>query len=259
MELFELATKSTAQEFYRETLQWLECRIGFDGVIWGGGDRCESGAVTIEQFLLSGRPPQLITDYPAAAAVDPVSSRFLENPTVLQNISTHIAYRPPALRAMRDYLEHYRVRHLQITGALSPFTSAYSWIVCYREDDARPFSKALELAARNAVGMCLLAEQLHRAAHEQIIFDGAVLSQSNDSSPLVRLTTRQVQILHYIEQGWSNKLIAQQLSISANTLKSHIRLLFQALGVKTRFQAMIAGRTLKNELHSQIAPPSRDL
>ncbi len=52
------------------------------------------------------------------------------------------------------------------------------------------------------------------------------------------LTPREVEILWLIKQGLKNAEIADQLSISGNTAKVHVRNLYEKLGVKSRTQAV---------------------
>jgi len=54
----------------------------------------------------------------------------------------------------------------------------------------------------------------------------------------VELTARQVEILAYLGQGLSNQAIAQELSVSPNTLKSHLRTMYDRLGVSSRSEAL---------------------
>jgi DNA-binding NarL/FixJ family response regulator len=53
------------------------------------------------------------------------------------------------------------------------------------------------------------------------------------------LTPRELQILHHIAAGHSNKQIARLLGISELTVKSHCGRLFQRLGVTDRTQAAV--------------------
>lgn len=249
MNLFETAAHTTEDEFQKEALMWLDRRIGFDGVIWGSGTRQETGALAIDNFLLSGRPQGLVLDYPISAHADPVSSNFLRSPTTLQNASTHRDYRPDIHSQIREYLDYYRVRQLLLCGVISPDQSVYRWIVCYREDERRAFSPALDSVARNAISMTLYAEQFHRSAQSQTALENSINLHPNKTPSLENLTSRQLQVLGYLEQGWSNKLIARSLEISENTLKCHMRMLFRALDVNSRSQALIAGRAIREHMN----------
>jgi DNA-binding CsgD family transcriptional regulator len=55
------------------------------------------------------------------------------------------------------------------------------------------------------------------------------------------LTNRERQILALLADGLGNKQIAGQLGISANTVKSHLELLFEKLDVSSRAEAVAAG------------------
>jgi len=53
------------------------------------------------------------------------------------------------------------------------------------------------------------------------------------------LTKRETQVMALVHQGLSNKEIAEQLFISLNTLKVHIRNLYGKMGVENRTQALL--------------------
>ncbi|NOK62801.1 MAG: response regulator transcription factor [Chloroflexi bacterium AL-W] len=59
--------------------------------------------------------------------------------------------------------------------------------------------------------------------------------------PTEPLTTREQEVLNLISQGLSNKLIAQQLSISEHTVKFHISSLYTKLGASSRTDAVSRG------------------
>lgn len=56
----------------------------------------------------------------------------------------------------------------------------------------------------------------------------------NDASQLPQLGPRQLEVLQLIGQGATNKEIADRLCISENTVKSHMRAIFESLDVRTR-------------------------
>ena len=62
------------------------------------------------------------------------------------------------------------------------------------------------------------------------------------TAPPPHLTPRQVEVLRLLEQGRSTKQIAAELHLSTETVRNHIRRLFQALGVNTRLEAVAAAR-----------------
>jgi PAS domain S-box-containing protein len=66
-----------------------------------------------------------------------------------------------------------------------------------------------------------------------------------DDEPIAHhpaLTPRQGEVLRLLEQGRSTKQIAQELHLSPETVRNHIRHLFRALGVHSRLEAVAAAR-----------------
>jgi DNA-binding NarL/FixJ family response regulator len=61
-----------------------------------------------------------------------------------------------------------------------------------------------------------------------------------------RLSPRELEIGHLVAQGFSNKMVAATLEISPMTVSTHVRRIFEKLGVRTR-SAMVA-RLLDLEL-----------
>lgn len=58
------------------------------------------------------------------------------------------------------------------------------------------------------------------------------------------LTTREGEVLLLLRLGKSNKDIANELNLSVNTVKSHLKNLFKKLNVKNRTQAtVVAGNS----------------
>jgi PAS domain S-box-containing protein len=62
------------------------------------------------------------------------------------------------------------------------------------------------------------------------------------STPPAYLTPRQAEVLRHLEQGRSTKQIAQELHVSNETVRNHVRHLLRALGVTTRLEAVAAVR-----------------
>ena len=57
-------------------------------------------------------------------------------------------------------------------------------------------------------------------------------------NPLSTLTRRELEVLSDLSSGRTNKQIARDLGVSLNTVKFHVRNLFQKLGVNSRSQAI---------------------
>ena len=58
---------------------------------------------------------------------------------------------------------------------------------------------------------------------------------------LADLTSREVAVIELVTNGMSNEEIAEQLYLSLNTVKTHIRTTYRKIGVSTRAHAIIWG------------------
>ena len=63
-------------------------------------------------------------------------------------------------------------------------------------------------------------------------------------SAIVKLTSRQIDVLRLLAQGLSNKATGDALGLSEKTVKAHVTAIFKALNVINRTQAAAAGRDL---------------
>jgi two-component system, NarL family, nitrate/nitrite response regulator NarL len=73
--------------------------------------------------------------------------------------------------------------------------------------------------------------------------DGAIAMRAanaavEDASAEPLLTNRERQVLGLLADGLGNKQIAARLGISTNTVKTHLELLFDKLGVSSRTEAV---------------------
>jgi PAS domain S-box-containing protein len=66
--------------------------------------------------------------------------------------------------------------------------------------------------------------------------------EEEQTAPPAHLTPRQAEVLRLLEQGRSTKQIAQELHLSTDTVKNHVRHLLRALGVHSRLEAIAAVR-----------------
>jgi DNA-binding NarL/FixJ family response regulator len=58
------------------------------------------------------------------------------------------------------------------------------------------------------------------------------------------ISERELQVLELLAAGRSNKEIASRLSVSPNTIKTHVARLFEKLAVKRRTEAILRAREL---------------
>lgn len=59
------------------------------------------------------------------------------------------------------------------------------------------------------------------------------------------ISERELEVLQLLEQGLSNQKIADQIFVSANTVKTHLRHLYDKLDVASRTQAVKKARELR--------------
>jgi two-component system NarL family response regulator len=66
--------------------------------------------------------------------------------------------------------------------------------------------------------------------------------QASPLPPLPQLTPRQSEVLQMLEHGRSTRQIAQELHLSQETVRNHVRHVFRALGVHSRLEAVALAR-----------------
>jgi DNA-binding CsgD family transcriptional regulator len=77
------------------------------------------------------------------------------------------------------------------------------------------------------------------AAPAPVAFDGNPKAQA-----ALGLSDRELQVLHELAAGHTNKEIAARLHISPNTVKTHVARVFEKLGAKRRTEAIRWAREL---------------
>jgi len=83
----------------------------------------------------------------------------------------------------------------------------------------------------------VLLDTIEEVAAGRMIFPYIDVRRLYDN-PLSTLTRRELEVLSDLASGRTNKQIARDLNVSYNTVKFHVRNLFQKLGVNSRGQAI---------------------
>jgi DNA-binding NarL/FixJ family response regulator len=63
--------------------------------------------------------------------------------------------------------------------------------------------------------------------------------QAEQRLNIPRLTDRELQVLRLVAQGLSNREVAEQLAISENTVKNHVRNILEKLHLHSRMEAVV--------------------
>jgi DNA-binding NarL/FixJ family response regulator len=108
-----------------------------------------------------------------------------------------------------------------------------------READAAAVSGALELGVHGLVDGNARGSELVRAISELVrgrrVFPALVVL--DDPAVSASLSRRQRDVLRLVAQGLSNQAIGEELSITVNTVKFHVRTIFRELGIHNRVEA----------------------
>ncbi len=83
---------------------------------------------------------------------------------------------------------------------------------------------------------CIEKQTFDRAAFYRLVEEA--LQKHRPQGELATLTERERQVLELLVQGMSNKEIALRLSVSANTVKQHLKSIFEKLNVHSRAAAV---------------------
>lgn len=83
----------------------------------------------------------------------------------------------------------------------------------------------------------MLLDTVESVAQGRMVFPFLDVREVNQS-PLADLTRREIEVLSALAAGQTNKQIAATLGLSPNTVKFHIKNLFQKLDVNNRSQAI---------------------
>jgi DNA-binding NarL/FixJ family response regulator len=117
-------------------------------------------------------------------------------------------------------------------------------------DDSATIRSCIDAGAMSFIPKSVTPEILTQAL--QHVLSGAVylpeqivsaMADTPQQRPL--LTPRQFQVLQCLSRGLPTKLIARELQISEHTVKEYIALVFQALGVRNRTEAVIKAGQLR--------------
>jgi len=164
----------------------------------------------------------------------------------------HVALEPPDVIVMDARFEPDGAP-LAALGLAREHAPAIRAVVVADEVDSRLTLAAGEqridgLVLKASAGV-ELAAAIAQVVAGHAVFPGGWLGAVHDAehdSPLALLSARQREVLELVAQGLPNERIAARLFISPNTVKFHVRVIYERLGVHNRVEAarVLAGRGL---------------
>jgi len=114
-----------------------------------------------------------------------------------------------------------------------------------KEAENTHFIKAIRKVAR---GLKVLPPSLTGELFSQITENKNIKSKPAIISQLVKMTKREMEIVKLIADGSTNKEIAQELSLSAYTVKSHVHNILEKLSLHTRVHIAKFYETTKSSI-----------
>jgi DNA-binding NarL/FixJ family response regulator len=99
----------------------------------------------------------------------------------------------------------------------------------------------------------VLTHALQRVLAGAVYLPDQVVTALAAAPPPAALTPRQQQVLQGLSRGLPTKLIARELDLSEHTVKEYIAVIFQALGVHNRTEAVIKASQLERPKPLDVA------
>jgi PAS domain S-box-containing protein len=140
------------------------------------------------------------------------------------------------------------VRGKQITSLVAPEERRRAREIFYRNLTGPPEGSDNRGVAHAAGGQRITVEisavPLTRDHHVIGVFGQVVdVEEEIPPPPHPHLTPRQIQVVHLLERGRTTTQIAEELHLSPETVRNHIRRLMRALGAHSRLEAVFLARS----------------
>lgn len=145
-------------------------------------------------------------------------------------------------------------RFLAAVSMVSPGSVAVLW-TAEGNDWTRAFEAGARAVLRKTMPVSTLLQCLRAVAAGHVWTGDPELPGLPGRRSPARLTSRERDIVRGVCQGLRNREIAEQLGITAGTVKVHMMHVFEKTGVKSRFElAAEGGRLLSDPVNSREEP-----
>jgi two-component system, NarL family, nitrate/nitrite response regulator NarL len=179
----------------------------------------------------------------------------LEAATVAEGIA--LAHEHPDLELCLLDLSLKNESGLAAITSLKEAAPQAAVVVVSSADDSATIRACLDSGAMSfipkSLGPDVLTQALQHVLKGTVYLPEQIVNAVEDEPERPTLTPRQWEVLHCLSRGLPTKLIAREMSLSEHTVKEHIALLFQALGVRNRTEAVIKGSQWRL-LNGPLAP-----
>jgi len=142
---------------------------------------------------------------------------------------------------------------LQLLGEMRQVSPETQAVLSVRELLEADCYRALQMGVRGVFKTTLPVEDLVDCLRAVSVGDvwlkgaGEAAGRERNARGKARLTPRERDVVHLVARGLKNREIAEQLEITAGTVKVHLMHVFEKTGVKDRFELSVRARTLLGE------------
>lgn len=132
---------------------------------------------------------------------------------------------------------------LELYGARFP---AVARVIVSGDDDPALVQRAFNAGASGFIAKSMAIDEV--AAAIRSVMDGELFVPKTEGernlapSSARALTLRQIEVLHLLGEGYTNKEIARTLNITERTAKAHLSAILDALNAENRTQAVVAAQ-----------------
>lgn len=116
-------------------------------------------------------------------------------------------------------------------------------LVLTSQDDQETARLSLSMGAAGFVSKAETADKIIKIIQQILERPSSAATQAANYMLQRRLTPRQAEVLNLLHKGLSNKLIAQQLALSDNTVRRHVQDILEFFEVVSRAEAVFAARS----------------
>jgi DNA-binding NarL/FixJ family response regulator len=177
------------------------------------------------------------------------------NPTEKERIETHTYYTDKILsrsKLLTPYIEycishhetlkgtgyHRRLKELNLSQSILIYSDKVIALGSERSHRKAYSNKEILEILKLEIQEGKLEKKIYPYIEEYLGFKNKINKLSQN---IFALTEREIEVLRYISEGYTNKQIAKKLNISDRTVQHHSIHIYEKMGVRTRSAAVMLG------------------